>query len=117
LLCVLPPAAAQNQFEASKAAREALQGLLQRKQEAVLKLDLLNQELAMLANFSPEQVGGGAGLGEGRRLFAEAQVQVVLDRKQGCDCGFAFTECVLRCMGVQASGVCGGRCTCFCTAC
>ena len=51
------PAAAQTQYEASQAAREALQKLLGRKQEAASKLDLLNQELALLANFSPEQVG------------------------------------------------------------
>jgi hypothetical protein len=58
----LPPgpaprrAAAQGQFKESEEARKELQAALARKQEAASKLQLLQQEIAMLANMNPQEM-------------------------------------------------------------
>ncbi|WIA34036.1 hypothetical protein OEZ86_012415 [Tetradesmus obliquus] len=48
--------AAQSQEEEGKEARQKLQALLARKQEAANKLELLQQEIAMMANLNPAEL-------------------------------------------------------------
>lgn len=56
LLLLLRLAAAQSQEEEGKEARQKLQALLARKQEAANKLELLQQEIAMMANLNPAEL-------------------------------------------------------------
>lgn len=54
LLLLLP--AAESQAEEGNAARTKLQALLARKQEAANKLELLQQEISMMANMNPAEL-------------------------------------------------------------
>lgn len=60
------PSAAQGQFQASEEARKELQAALAKKQEAANKLQLLQQEIAMLNNMNPQEMAalqvGGQGV-------------------------------------------------------
>lgn len=87
-------AAAQTQEEEGNAARQKLQALLARKQEAVNKLELLQQELAMMQNMNPAELA--ALEKEVGKLVAEAaaaeskkaamEMQVSLPFLLSCNC-------------------------------
>jgi hypothetical protein len=77
-------AAAASQEEEGNAARTKLQALLARKQEAANKLELLQQEIAMMANLNPaelaaleKEVGGlvaAMSAAEAKKAAMEMQV-------------------------------------------
>lgn len=79
-------AAAQAKAEAGGAARAQLQALLARKQEAALKLELLEQELAMADSIGPAElaaleaeVGGlvaSAAAAESKKAALDMQVRL-----------------------------------------
>jgi hypothetical protein len=82
--CGLENAAAASQEEEGNAARAKLQALLARKQEAANKLELLQQEIAMMANMNPaelaaleKEVGGlvaAMSAAEAKKAAMEMQV-------------------------------------------
>lgn len=85
---VLACAAAQSQEEEGNQARQKLQALLARKQESANKLELLQQELAMMQNFNPAELAAlekdvgklvaEAAAAESKKAALEMQVSVIL---------------------------------------
>jgi hypothetical protein len=81
--------AAASQEEEGNAARAKLQALLARKQEAANKLELLQQEIAMMANLNPaelaaleKEVGGlvaAMSAAEAKKAAMEMQVGLAVE--------------------------------------
>jgi hypothetical protein len=119
LLCLaVASAAAADQQEEGNAARAKLQALLARKQEAANKLELLQQEIAMMANLNPAELAalekevGGLVAAMSAAEAKKAAMEMQVGNGWGCVCllvcfgGFLEGDLCVTCRagGLQVEG-------------